>query len=102
MPDEIVSVTKILRLLKAFWVFKLFRFSHGLRTLAGAFWRIKNDILLIAQVWFVAGVLISWILFAAEQDTADTRFESLLSSLWFSTVTMTTVGYGDIFPETSK
>ena len=96
------SVMKTLSLLKAFWVFKLLRFSHGLRSLAGAFWRIKKDILLIAQIWFVAGFLISWILFAAEQDTANTRFESLLSSLWFSTMTMTTVGYGDIFPETSK
>jgi voltage-gated potassium channel len=52
---------------------------------------------------FAAGMLLfcSWVAYAAEHPT-NPEFSTYGNALWWGIVTLTTVGYGDIVPETEK
>ena len=62
------------------------------KTRASWLWRILGA----AAVY----VLLLWLLVAAESSSADASIKSIADALWYSLVTLSTVGYGDLFPVT--
>ena len=84
---------RILRLFRALRVFRLFRYSKNVEILVNVFKKQKN--VLFAVGGFAVGyVLVSaLIMFQIEPET----FPSFFEALYWSTVSLTTVGYGDIF-----
>ncbi|NVO01811.1 MAG: NAD-binding protein [Bacteroidetes bacterium] len=54
-------------------------------------------IIAIASILFITLVLL---LFYFERDQPQTKITNLFDAIWFSIVTITTVGYGDVYPVT--
>ncbi|PCJ19348.1 MAG: voltage-gated potassium channel [Candidatus Cloacimonadota bacterium] len=91
---------RIFRLLRLIRVFKLVRYNKALRRLARALSKIKEELvlyfLLSSMIIFLAGVGIYFF----EHEVQPKNFASVFHGLWWAVATLTTVGYGDIYPIT--
>jgi voltage-gated potassium channel len=66
--------------------------------------RARRALQRLGQVGIFAGAMLllaSWLAYTAERST-NPEFATYADSLWWGIVTLTTVGYGDIVPETEK
>ncbi|MCL5070794.1 MAG: potassium channel family protein [Actinobacteria bacterium] len=96
-----LRILRALRLLRLFRIFKLAHFIQSL-SLIGKVIRSKKDELLITL--FMASIIIllsSYIMFHIENQIQPDKFTSIFSALWWALATLTTIGYGDIYPVTA-
>ena len=92
---------RIFRLVRLLRIFKLNRYFESLSAI-GEVVRSKSRELL-GSMFFVALMLVvaSLVIYAAEHDAQPEAFKNAFSGLWWAVATLTTVGYGDIYPVTA-
>lgn len=91
---------RVFRLVRLLRIFKLNRYSDALTSISDVL-RSKAQ-QMIASIFFVTIILIlaSLLIYYAEHDAQPDQFENAFSGLWWAVATLTTVGYGDIYPIT--
>jgi len=89
----------ILRILRIFTIVPKY---SGLRVLLLTFKNSLGELILYFLMLLMAIMIFASFIFYAEQifELDDNKFDSILISLWWAIVTMTTLGYGDIVPVT--
>lgn len=91
---------RILRVFRLFRMFKIVRYISALRIIRNVF-KAKKEELVISLVFILFILLIvSCIMFYIEKDVPDSPFTSIPVTMWWGVATLTTVGYGDIYPLT--
>lgn len=90
------AVLRILRLFRIFRIIKLARYSEALHRLVEVFRMNRSVLAAFVFVIFVILILSASLMHALEPE----RFGQMTDALWWSIVTLTTVGYGDIVPAT--
>jgi voltage-gated potassium channel len=91
---------RILRLLRFFRLFRLTAYMKATKVVANVF-RSKFNELMIALVLTVFLLIIAaCLLYFAEHDAQPEKFSSIPATLWWAIVSLTTVGYGDMYPVT--
>lgn len=89
-----------LRLFRLFRAFKLARYSASMRTLGNVLRSKREELLVTLFVVVVMLVFASSAMYYAEHDAQPDKFSSIPASMWWGVATLTTVGYGDVFPVT--
>ena len=79
---------------------RLARYSPGMRTLATAIIARKNELLAVVSVVAALLVLASSLMYFIEESAQPDEFSSIPAAMWWSIITVTTVGYGDVAPVT--
>lgn len=95
-----LRILRGVRLFRLFRILKLARYSRALRTFGRVARRKREELVatmaLVTFLILVAGSLMYFV----EHEAQPEVFSSIPAALWWAVVTLTTVGYGDMFPVT--
>ncbi|MEM9558895.1 MAG: ion transporter [Planctomycetota bacterium] len=93
-------VIRTLRLLRIFRVFKLARYLSEATALRRAIYVSRHKIVVFITVVTIVVLIASAVMHVVEGQSEDSPFDSMPDAMYWSIITMTTVGYGDITPQT--
>ena len=88
------------RLLRLFRIFKLARYSAAVQRFHVAIRIAKEEIVLFLSATLILLYLAAVGIYYFESDAQPEQFGSVFHSLWWAVATLTTVGYGDVYPIT--
>ena len=92
---------RIFRLARLAILLKLFRFSKAARRFQLAFKLVREEILVFG-LFSLALIYLSAVgIYHFEHEAQPEVFVSVFDGIWWATVTLTTVGYGDVVPITT-
>ncbi|QLH06821.1 ion transporter [Nitrosopumilus ureiphilus] len=95
-----VRFIRIIRLLRLFRLFKLARYSEPMQTLGDVFKSKAGDLAVAFFILFIVLIFASSLMYHAEHEAQPELFSSIPSSMWWGVITLTTIGYGDVYPVT--
>jgi len=100
LPGTMLGI-RVLRLVRLMRIFKLNRYSDAMKSLVDVIVLKKRE--LLGSMFFVALLMLisSLLMYSAEHEAQPTVFRNAFSGLWWAVATLTTVGYGDIYPVTA-
>ena len=91
---------RVLQLFRIVRILKLSRYSEAMARFGRAMTLAKEEIVLFAGVAIALLYLSAAGIWYFEHEAQPEAFASILHSLWWATATLTTVGYGDVYPVT--
>lgn len=89
-----------IRLFRLFRLAKLIRYSEALKSFGEVFAAKKEELLTTFAVLCLLLIFASSSVYYAEHTAQPENFPSIPATMWWSIVTLTTVGYGDVYPVT--
>lgn len=96
-----LRVIRVLRLVRLFRIFKVNRYTTALSSIALMFKRKASQLISSMFVICMLMIIASVIMYNVESSAQPDVFENAFSGLWWAIATLTTVGYGDIYPVTA-
>lgn len=91
---------RAVRLVRLFRILKVARYSTALKTVGRVMSTKKEELVITLFVLLLLLLLSSSLIYFAEHDAQPERFPSIPAAMWWGVATLTTVGYGDVYPVT--
>jgi len=96
-----LRVLRMIRLLRLLRLLKMNRYTTALSSIANVFRRKAAQLLSSMFVVLLLMVMSSVLMYTVENPVQPNVFRNAFSGLWWAVATLTTVGYGDIYPITA-
>ena len=91
---KVLRVVRMFRAVRVLRVFKGLRYSRNFIIIGEVIRSSKNSLIAVVSLASIYIVISALVIFNVEPDSFDTFFEAV----YWATVSLTTVGYGDIYP----
>ncbi|XP_053572657.1 potassium voltage-gated channel subfamily D member 2 [Bombina bombina] len=98
--EDVSGAFVTLRVFRVFRIFKFSRHSQGLRILGYTLKSCASELGFLLFSLTMAIIIFATVMFYAEKGSMNSKFTSIPSAFWYTIVTMTTLGYGDMVPKT--
>lgn len=96
-----LKVLRSVRLLRLFQIFKLTRYTSSLFSILRVIRKKASQLLSSMAVVLILIIISSLLMYSVENPAQPEVFDNALSGMWWAISTLTTVGYGDIYPITA-
>ncbi|HXG85624.1 MAG TPA: ion transporter [Pyrinomonadaceae bacterium] len=103
LPFILPANLRILRFLRIFRLFRLLKMSRhieSLNTLDNVIRAKKEELTIIAAMILMLLLFSSSLIYLVESEAQPDKFPNIPAAMWWGVATLTTVGYGDIYPIT--
>ncbi|XP_058272575.1 potassium voltage-gated channel subfamily D member 2 isoform X1 [Hemibagrus wyckioides] len=98
--EDVSGAFVTLRVFRVFRIFKFSRHSAGLRILGYTLKSCASELGFLLFSLTMAIIIFATVMFYAEKGSNASKFTSIPAAFWYTIVTMTTLGYGDMVPKT--
>lgn len=94
-------IIRVLRLMRLLRLLKLTRHLESIKLLKTVVHKKKYELFVTVFIVFLFLIISSTLMYEIEHDAQPDKFPNILSAFWWSIATLTTIGYGDVYPVTS-
>ncbi len=91
---------RILRLMRFFRILKINRYNSSINQIWSVIKEKKTELAITGFVSFLILFIASFLMYYVEGEVQPDKFSNILDSFWWAIATLTTVGYGDVYPIT--
>ena len=95
-----LRVVRVVRLFRVFRVAKLARYSNALQVIGRVAKAKREELLVVLSAAVLLLLISSTLIYFAEHVGQPEAFSSIPAAMWWGVCTLTTVGYGDVYPAT--
>ena len=96
-----LRMMRMFRLMRLLRVFKLGRYVDALNTVSKVIKSTMSQLVISLVICFFLMLFSSIIMYTVENPVQPEQFPNIIASLWWAICTLTTVGYGDVYPITA-
>lgn len=91
---------RILRLFRLLRVLKINRYNSSIKLIFRVLRKKKEELVITIFITFILLLLSSSVMYHIETEAQPEAFPNIIASFWWAVATLTTVGYGDVYPVT--
>ena len=91
---------RVIRLVRFFRILKINRYNNSLKLLGSVIKEKRAELGMTIFITFIIVIFASFLMYLVEGNVQPDKFSNVFESLWWAVATLTTIGYGDVYPIT--